>query len=289
MVESPRIIQIKQDNDAHEVRVRRMTPSACAWLGYDGEDVTERPLGVIVDRSLAEDIADEVSYEVGGPDVADVLKKYRELPFVGAGGRKIASHATVSLAGMEGLSPLYNIRLEEADHVTLSRRGSMNKLAVRMHHKAPNILDAETRLPNDESFARDVRLVLQLMDELGAMAYVMMMVPVGVPDVAAAIREAGACAHKAFRATDVVARCSPQALGMVLMDAHEEGAQGPVERLLGLMRPERLVHYWIGGCALLPTDDAGAWAKVGYRLSAAQASGNKMVDLRGEYRRMAQG
>lgn len=278
------MIQIRQDNRSHEVVVHKITQSALHWLGYQDRTLDNEPVAMLFQPNLTEDIADEVIYQPAGPDVGDVLRKYRQLPFRHARGHAIESFATISFGGMDGMNPLYTIRIEDADRVTISRRGG-SKLAVRMAHKAPNTYDPETRLPDGESFARDMRLTLQLMDELHGKAYLLM---VSAPTLAA-LQAVAALAKQSFRGTDVITRAGRTSLGIILMDADEVGATVPLRRFLEMVAAKSLDQLWMAGCSLSLHDDATRWLEVAEKLGAMRPTHGDVTDLRPYYRALAGG
>lgn len=262
-----------------------MTPAMASWLGYeDAPPMLPKPFGSMLEPAIADDLRDGVDFEPGGADVADMLKKFRQLQFRRANGQMVPSHVTVSFAGMDGMNLLYNVRLEDEDHVTQSRRGA-SKLAERMRHKAPNTMDAETRLPDSASFGRDMMLVLDLMDELHGQAFLLMVEPCSEP-VAQQLHDIGVKAKECFRASDVVARAGQQALGIILMDTNHESARLPVERFIAQLGGQA-GNVWFAGCQLEVGDQPAIWARIGQELRVNKPSGGQVLDLRAMYKMAA--
>lgn len=257
------------------------------WLGYEQNmPLLPKPFGSMLDPAVADDLRDGIDFLPGGADVADVLKKFRQLSFRHASGKMVPIYATVTFAGMDGMHPLYNLRLEDEDHVTQSRRAG-SKLADRMAHKAPNTMDAETRLPDDASFGRDIMLTIDIMSELSGQAFMLLIEPCAAP-VAQRIHDIGVKARESFRSTDIVARAGVQCLGIILMDATHESAQTPVMRFIEQLGEEQASKIWIAGCQLQPGDMAPIWCQLSHELRATRPSNGQVLDLRPMYKAMLQ-
>jgi hypothetical protein len=52
---SPRILQLKQDNQQRAVLVSRMTPAMASWLGYeDAPPMLPKPFGSMLEPAIAD-------------------------------------------------------------------------------------------------------------------------------------------------------------------------------------------------------------------------------------------
>jgi diguanylate cyclase (GGDEF)-like protein len=151
------VITICQDNHAGSITILDINDTAEEMLTYRRRDVAGKPLHNFVPPRIADMFKDYVKFGRDGNDVGEVLSKVQRFSIVSREGKKMGFRLKVVRAESNGGAVNFHLVLQSAG-------GQSSDVDLRSYlevaFKAHERLDPDTALPDRQSLAKDIEVML---------------------------------------------------------------------------------------------------------------------------------
>ncbi len=228
---------VVQDNAARALTILSVNEVAQAQLGYPEDDLKGRKLEVILGPRTAEVIEEDLEYDDGAPDMADILARQRELRLRTRSGQELAVPTTIHRMMAEDRNARFQLILpNEREGRARDQWRQFIKTSLEGHTQ----IDPATGLPNRATAEAHLRSVGHYLAESGMQAsfavlrldrYQKSLARYGLTGVQYLLQHVGNCCRSTFRGEDTIYALSEDRLGLLLIDISRESVRVVLNRL----------------------------------------------------------
>jgi len=238
---SDAVITICQNNELKMVEIRDINRNAEDILGYAPFEMNMKELVQFLPVRIQELIHEYVEYEEDANDVGSVLGKVQNFVMIDKQGREVTFRLKVVRS--ESLDQHSYFKLILQDKQGIIRNEAFRKMLME-NFKGHEAIDATTGLPDRNSIAKDIELILHYVSK-GELISSFAIIEIDNFDKIADRYEAqtalqlhqhiAALAKKNLRTEDTIGTLSRSQMGLILLDAGLEPARMVLNRFRWLI------------------------------------------------------
>jgi diguanylate cyclase (GGDEF)-like protein len=260
------VITIRQDNERRAIDIRELNDSAQEVLGYPAETVAGRALSELLPARIRTLLDEYVEFDQDGNDVGTVLGKVQSFCVVDNGGKEHAFRLKVLRS--ESLDRHLYFRLILQNKASV-RKDEAFRAALRDNFKGHEILDADTGLPDRNSIAKDLELVVYYAHKEALRACLAIFDLDGAKDIIrkhgkevghGIIKHIAMLAKQNLRLDDTIGTLAEGRVAILLMDTNLESARMVLNRLRWLVAAN---PYFLPDKSTLPITVSIGFAPIG--------------------------
>lgn len=238
---SDAVITICQNNELQLVEIREINQNAEDILGFAPFEMNGKDLKEFLPDRIQELITEYVEFEEDANDVGAVLGKVQNFVMLDKQGRDVAFRLKVVRSESLDRHSYFKLILQDKQGI---KRNEAFRSMLMENFKGHEAIDPDTGLPDRNSIAKDLELILHYVSK-GEITASFALIEIdnfskleahyGKISCAKLHRHIADLARKNLRNEDTVGTLSPSQLGLILLDAGQEPARMVLNRFRWLI------------------------------------------------------
>lgn len=240
---SDAVLSICQNNDNKSIKIIEVNEQALQILGYEASELIGSDIRSILPGTIRDSIEDGLEFELGAPDISEVLRKVRHFSLKSHSGDIIPLEMKIYMGESIGYNSVFKLILRDRtvkDSIDASRDTVANL-------KGYEIIDESSGLPNRDSFIKDLEMVCfyigrdNIIASLATMKlddYDAIKAQYGQEAADKLAHDIAIRAKLNLRVEDTVGRIGDDEIGMILIDANSDCAAIALNRMRWQIRSQ---------------------------------------------------